>query len=121
MGRKHKSKSIKYINDRLKQENVGLQGMVNYMSLKNTEIQKKATELENYNYGMVEILKIQKVANDFQQQKIEMLETNLSLLNEHNYGNNSEFSRSLSLACSIKTDKFSSEKNENSNKIFEIE
>ena len=30
-------------------------------------------ELENYNHGMMEILKIQKEANDFQQQKIEIL------------------------------------------------
>jgi hypothetical protein len=73
------------------------------MSLKNNEIQKKVMELENYNHGLMEILNIQKAANDFQQQKIAILETNLSLINEQDHENKSgEFSRSLALACSIK-------------------
>ena len=121
MGRKHKSNSIKYINKCLKQENASLQQMTNYMSLRNAEIQKKNLELESYNNGIMEILKIQKAAN--QQQKIEILETNLSLLNEHDdYDNKSEFSRNLSLACSIKTSKISPIMTaEISNKISEIE
>jgi hypothetical protein len=104
MGRIHKDKSIKYINKRHKQENSDLKQMINYMSLKNNEIQKKVMELEKYNHGLMEILNIQKAANDFQQQKIEILETNLSLINEQDYENKSgEFKRSLALACSIKT------------------
>jgi uncharacterized membrane protein len=103
MGRIHKDKSIKYINEQHKQENSNLKQMINYMSLKNNEIQKKVMELENYNHGLMEILNIQKVANDFQQQKIAILETNLSLINEQDHENKSgEFSRSLALACSIK-------------------
>ncbi len=107
MGRIHKDKSVKYIrymNERLKQENSNLKQMTNYMSLKNNEIQKKVTELENYNHGLIKILDLQKAANDFQEQKIAILETNLSLINEQDYKNKSrEFSRSLALACSIKT------------------
>jgi hypothetical protein len=104
MGRIHKDKSVKYINERLKQENSNLKQMTTYLSYKNNEIQKKVIELENYNHGLMEILDIQKAANDFQQQKIAVLETNLSLTNEQDYENKSgEFSRSLALACSIKT------------------
>lgn len=106
MGRIHKDKSVKYIkymNERLKQENSNLKQMTNYMSLKNNEIQKKVTELENYNHGLIEILDLQKAANDFQEQKIAILETNLSLINEQDYKNKSrEFSKSLA-SCSIKT------------------
>lgn len=122
MGRKHKNESVKYINERLKEENVNLQRMANYVSIRNMEIQNKNTELENYNHGMMEILNIQKAANDFQKQKIEVLETNLSLLNEHDYNDNSEFSRTLSLACSIKINKTKVENLENENdKLCEIE
>ncbi len=32
---------------------------------RNIEIQKKVMELENYNHGIIEILKIQKEVNDF--------------------------------------------------------
>ena len=92
MGRKHKNESVKYINERLKEENVNLQKMANYVSIRNMEIQNKNTELENYNHGIMEILNIQKAANDFQKQKIEVLETNLLLLNEHDYNDKSEFS-----------------------------
>ena len=68
MGRKHKTNSFKYIkqsNECLKQENECLQKMVNCEIARNIEIQKKIMELENYNHGMMEILKIQKEANDF--------------------------------------------------------
>jgi len=38
MGRIHKDKSVKYINEQLKQENSNLKQMINYLSLKNNEI-----------------------------------------------------------------------------------
>ncbi len=68
MGHKHKNNSFKYIkqsNEHLKQENKCLQKMVNCEMARNIEIQKKVMELENYNHGMMKILKIQKEANDF--------------------------------------------------------
>jgi hypothetical protein len=117
MGRKHKSNSFKYIkqlNERLKQENECLKQMANYATVRNIETQKEVTTLENCNNGLNEILKIQKEANDFQRQRIEIMENQLSLLNEQvtdgstlqptqqkNYGK-SEFSRTLALACSVK-------------------
>ncbi len=126
MGRKHKSNSLKYIkqdNEKLKQENKYLQQMLNNGTARNIEMQKKIVELENYNNGLIEILNIQKEANDFQQQKIEILETNLSLLNEQKtnlQNSKSNFSKELALACSIKINKNESE-NEDNNKIYEIE
>jgi hypothetical protein len=124
MGRKHKSNSIKYIkqsNDRLKHENESLKQMANYAIARNIETQNKVTTLENYSNGLNEILKIQKEANDFQQQKIEIMESQLSLLNEQvtngpsrqptqqkDYSK-SEFNRALALACSIKINKVNSE------------
>ncbi len=39
--------------------------MVNCKIARNIEIQKKIIELENYNDDMIQILKIQKEANDF--------------------------------------------------------
>src|SRR6266498_2921535 len=119
MGRKHKSNSLKYI----KQENKKLKQMLNNGTARNIEMQKKIVELENYNNGLIEILNIQKEANDFQQQKIEILETNLSLLNEQKtnlQNSKSNFSKELALACSIKINKNESE-NEDNNKIYEIE
>jgi len=39
--------------------------MINCKTARNIEIQKKIIELENYNDDMIQILKIQKEANDF--------------------------------------------------------
>ena len=109
MGRKHKNSSFKY----LKQENECLKQMVNYETIRNIKTQNKVTTLENYSNGLIEILKVQRDANDFQQRKIEIMETQLSLFNEQvadgstqstqqkNY-EKSEFSRALALACSVK-------------------
>lgn len=108
MGRKHKNNSVKFIkqsNERLKQENECLKQMANYATVRNIETQKKVTTLENYNNGLNEILKIQKEANDFQRQRIEIMESQLSLLNEQvtdGLTRKSEFSRTLALACSVK-------------------
>ena len=68
MGHKHKNNSIKYIkqsNQNLMQENESLKQMANYAMARNVEIQNKVTTLENYNNGLIEILEIQKEANDF--------------------------------------------------------
>ena len=106
MGRKYKNNSIKYIkqsNQNLMQENESLKQMANYAMARNVEIQNKVTTLENYNNGLIEILEIQKEANDFQQQKIEIMENQLSLLNEQVAdGEKLEFGRALALACSVK-------------------
>ena len=87
--------------------------MVNYATIRNIKNQNKVTMLENYSKGLIEILKVQRDANDFQQRKIEIMETQLSLFNEQvtdgstqstqqkNY-EKSEFSRALALACSVK-------------------
>lgn len=113
MGRKHKNSSFKYVMEHLKQENECLKQMVNYATIRNIENQNKVTTLENYSNGLIEILKVQRDANDFQQSKIEIMETQLSLFNEQvtdgstqstqqkNY-EKSEFSRALALACSVK-------------------
>ncbi|GES92746.1 hypothetical protein GLOIN_2v1762456 [Rhizophagus clarus] len=81
---------------------------------RNIEIQNKVTTLENYNYGLIKILEIQKEANDFQKQKIEIMESQLSILNEQVANGStlpfvqqkdyekSKFGRALVLACSIK-------------------
>ncbi|GBB90181.1 hypothetical protein RclHR1_17060005 [Rhizophagus clarus] len=117
MGRKHKRNSVKYIkqsNENLRQENENLKQITNYTMAQNIEIQNKVTTLENYNYGLIKILEIQKEANDFQQQKIEIMESQLSILNEQVANGStlpfvqqkdyekSEFGRALALACSIK-------------------
>lgn len=123
MGRKHKRNSVKYIkqsNENLRQEYENLKQTTNYTMARNIEIQNKVTTLENYNNGLIEILEIQKEANNFQQQKIEIMESQLSLLNEQaangstqqkNY-EKSEFGRALALACSIKIAKEKSEVDE---------
>ena len=85
MGRKHKRNSVKYIkqsNKNLRQENENLKQITNYTMARNIEIQNKVTTLKNYNYGLIKILEIQKEANDFQQQKIEIMESQLSILNK---------------------------------------
>ncbi len=109
MGRKHKSNSIKYTkrsNENLRQENESLKQMANYTMARNIEIQNKVTTLENYNNGLIEIIEIQKGANNFQQQKIEVMENQLTLLNEQVADGSTyeklEFGRALALACSIK-------------------
>ena len=123
MGCKHKRNSVKYImqsNENLKQENDCLKQMANNAIARNIEIQNKVTTLENYNNGLIEILEIQKEANDFQQQKIEIMESQLSLLNEQVANGStlqkdyekSEFGRALALACSIKIAKEESEVDE---------
>src|SRR6266542_3469860 len=128
MGRKHKSKSYKYIKqskEHLRQENESLKQMANYTMTRNIETQNKVTTLENYNTGLIEILKIQKEANDFQQQKLKLMESQLSLLNKQVADGStlqsaqqkdyekSEFGRALALACSVKINEVKSEVDEN--------
>jgi hypothetical protein len=117
MGRKHKSSCVKNINRNLVQENENLtkineslRRMSNYSTVRDIESRKKIVELEKCNHSMIEIMKMQRSANDYQQQKIELLETQLSLLNDqesssitHNQEINS-FGSALMLACSIKVD-----------------
>ncbi|GBB97734.1 hypothetical protein RclHR1_30520001 [Rhizophagus clarus] len=119
MGRKHKNNSFKYIvqsNERLKQENDCLKQMTNYTTVRNIETQNKINPLEDYNNRLIELIKIQKEANDFQQQKIEVMESQITLLNRQvtdgplqptqpKYYDKSKFSKALALACSIKIDK----------------
>ena len=88
MGRKHKNSSFKYVMERLKQENECLKQMVNYVKVRNIETQNKLTTLENYSNELIKILNVQREANDFQQQKIEIMETQLSLFKEQVYSTN---------------------------------
>lgn len=80
--------------------------MSNYAAVRDVESRKKIVELEKHNREMIEIMRMQTEANDFQQQKIEVLETQLSLLN--NQERNS-FSSALMLACSVKIDNVKNE------------
>jgi len=72
MGRKHKNSSIKYIKQNLMQENKNLVQVneslrltSNYATVRDIESQKKIVELEKCNRAMMEIMRIQKEANDF--------------------------------------------------------
>lgn len=119
MGRKHKHNSLKYIrqnlvreNENLTRVNESLQIMSNYATTREIESRKKVVELENCNRTISDIMRMQKEANDFLHQKIEILETQLSLLNNPEssslgtLSNNQEinlFGRTLMLACSVKT------------------
>jgi hypothetical protein len=94
MGRKHKHSSLKYIkqslireNENLTRVNQSLQIMSNYATIRDIESRKKVVELENCNRAITEIMSMQKDANDFLQQKIDILETQLSLLNNSENGN----------------------------------
>src|ERR1044071_5076212 len=105
MGRKHKHSSLKYIkqnlmreNENLKIVNKSLQIMSNNATTRDIESRKKVVELENCNCAIVEI---QKEANDFLQQKNEVLEIQLSLFN--NPERNSSFGSTLMLACFVKS------------------
>ena len=94
--------------------------MANYATIQNIKVQNKIKLLKDYNNGLIELIKIQKEANDFQQQKIEVMESQIILLNRQvtdgslqptqpkDY-DKSEFSKALVLACSIKIDKVKSE------------
>ncbi|GBC10444.1 hypothetical protein RclHR1_09630008 [Rhizophagus clarus] len=116
----HCFKYIVQSNERLKQENDCLKQMTNYVTVQNIETQNKIKTLEDYNNRLIELIKIQKEANDFQQQKIEVMESQITLLNRQvtdgplqptqpkDY-DKSEFSKALALACSIKIDKVKSE------------
>jgi hypothetical protein len=129
MGRKHKNSSIKYIKQNLMQENKNLVQVneslrlaSNYATVRDIESRKKIVELEKCNRAMMEIMRIQKEANDFQQQKIEILETQLSLLNNQEKNpsgtllkSNQEinsFGSALMLACSVKINNIKSEDGE---------
>ena len=76
--------------------------------IREIESRKKVVELENCNRAITKIMSMQKEANDFLQQKINILETQLSLLNNSEMGtllNNQEmnsFSSALMLASSDK-------------------
>lgn len=88
--------------------------MSKYATTRDIESQKKIVELENYNRTITEMMRMQKGANDFLQQKIEILETQLSLINdpERNSSNNQEvnsFGHTLALACSVKLNNIKSE------------
>ncbi|PKK55798.1 hypothetical protein RhiirC2_801496, partial [Rhizophagus irregularis] len=60
--------------------------MSNYATNRDIESRKKVVELENCNHAITEIMNMQKEANDFLQQKIDILETQLSLLNNSEMG-----------------------------------
>lgn len=128
MGRKHKHSSLKYIkqnlmreNENLTRVNESLRIMSKYATTRDIESRKKIVELENCNRTITEMMRMQKGANDFLQQKIEILETQLSLINdpERNsselLSNNQEvnsFGRTLALACSVKLNNIKSEEGE---------
>lgn len=89
MGRKHKHSSLKYIkqnlmreNENLTRVNESLRIMSKYATTRDIESRKKIVELENCNRTITEMMRMQKGANDFLQQKIEILETQLSLIND---------------------------------------
>jgi hypothetical protein len=114
MGRKHKHRSLKYIkqnlmreNENLKIVNESLQIMSNNATTRNIESRKEVVELENRNHAIMKIVEMQKEANDFLQQKNEVLETQLSLFN--NPERNSSFGSTLMLACSVKINNIKSE------------
>jgi len=69
----------------------------------------------------MEIMGMQKEANDFLQQKVEILETQLSLLD--NSERSSSFGSALMMACSVKVNNTESEEGkggeDNKIKIFE--
>ena len=125
MGRKHKHSSLKYIkqslireNENLTRVNQSLQIMSNYATIRDIESRKKVVELENRNRAIMEIMSMQKEANDFLQQKIDVLETQLSLLNNSEMGtllNNQEvnsFSSALMLESYVKINNIRSEEGE---------
>ncbi|PKB98915.1 hypothetical protein RhiirA5_430599 [Rhizophagus irregularis] len=92
--------------------------MSNYTMIRNIKSWKKVIELENCNRAITEIMNMQKEANDFLQQKINILEIQLSLLNNSKMGtllNNQEvnsFSSALMLAFSVKINNIRSKKGE---------
>lgn len=128
MGRKHKNSSLKYIKQNLKRENENLKIvneslriMSNNATIRDIESRKKVVELEDCNHAIMKIMGMQKEANDFLQQKVEILETQLSLLD--NPESNSSFGSALMLACSVKVNNIESEEGkkdeDNRIKIFE--
>ena len=128
MGRKHKHSSLKYIkqnlmreNENLKIVNESLRTMSNNAIIRDTESRKKIVELEDCNHAIMEIMGMQKEANDFLQQKVEILETQLSVLD--NPERTSSFGSALMLACSVKANNIESEGGkegeDNKIKIFE--
>jgi hypothetical protein len=118
MGRKHKHSSLKYIkqnlmreNENLKIVNESLRTMSNNAIIRDTESRKKIVELEDCNHAIIEIMGMQKEANDFQ----------LSVLD--NPERTSSFGSALMLACSVKANNIESEGGkegeDNKIKIFE--
>jgi len=117
MGRKHKHSSYKYIkqeNENLKTINESLRIMSNNAITRDIESRKKVVVME-------EIMGMQKDANDFLQQKVEILETQQSIIN--NPERNSSFGSALMLACSVKVNNIESEESKEGEddkiKIFE--
>lgn len=95
--------STKYIKqnlireiENLKAVNESLRIMSNNATIRDIESRKKVVELENCNHAVMEIMRTQKEANDLLQQKNELLETQLSLLN--NPERNSSFGSTLVLS-----------------------
>jgi hypothetical protein len=128
MGRKHKHSSFKYIKQNLKRENENLKivnkslrTMSNNATIRDIESRKKVVELEDCNHAIMKIMGMQKEANDFMQQKVEILETQLSLLD--NPERNLSFGSALMLACFVKVNNIESEEGkedeDNKIKIFE--
>jgi len=95
--------------------------MSNNAIIRDTESQKKIVELEDCNHAIMEIMGMQKEANDFLQQKLEILETQVSVLD--NPERTSSFGSALMLACSVKANNIESEGGkegeDNKIKIFE--
>ena len=75
--------------------------MSNNVTTREIESQKSCRIRKLYR-AIMEIVKIQKEANDFLQQKNKVLETQLSLFN--NSERNSSFGSTLMLACSVKSE-----------------
>src|SRR5215211_2899069 len=128
MGRKHKHSSLKYIkqnlmreNENLKILNESLRTMSNNATIRDIESRKKVVELEDCNHAIMEIMGMQKEANNFLQQKVKILETQLSLLD--NSERSSSFGSALMMACSVKVNNTESEEGkgdeDNKIKIFE--
>ena len=95
--------------------------MSNNAIIRDTESRKKIVELEDCNHAIMEIMGMQKEANDFLQQKLEILETQVSVLD--NPERTSSFGSALMLACSVKANNIESEGGkegeDNKIKIFE--
>ena len=110
MGRKHKNTSVKYKIENLTKQNKTLTETNVSLLSRNIISEKKLSEMETFQCGMLEIINRQKAANNYQQQKIDILETQISLLSNNQEIN--PFTRSLALACSVKLRKEKEEEEE---------